>query len=52
MVYNVTEADFETIKAKIYSVYSECEKLARKSNGSIVMASAFATTRVLKGDEK
>ncbi len=52
MVYNVTETDFETIKAKVYSVYSECEKIARKSNGGVVMASSFVTTRVLKRNEK
>lgn len=47
LVYNVTEEDYETIVRKIFNVYSECEEIARKSNGHIMLASSFVTTKVL-----
>jgi hypothetical protein len=46
LVYNVTEEDYQTIVAKIHGVYQECEEIARKSNGNIVLASAFVTTNL------
>jgi len=46
LVYNVTEEDYKSIVTKIYGCYQECEEIARKSNGSIVLASAFVTTNL------
>lgn len=46
LVYNVTEEDFDTIVSKIHGTYQECEEIARKSNGNIVLASAFVTTNL------
>lgn len=47
LIYNVTEKDFKNIEEKIYKTYSECEEIARNSNGNIVLASTFVTTKVL-----
>jgi hypothetical protein len=47
LIYNVTEKDFKIIVDKIYKTYSECEEIARNSNGNIVLASTFVTTKVL-----
>jgi hypothetical protein len=46
LVYNVTTEDYDTIVSKIFGVYQECEKIARESNGDIVLASAFVTTNL------
>jgi hypothetical protein len=51
LVYNVTEKDAKQIEEKMYRAYAECEEIARNSNGSIVLASAFVATKVL-GENK